>query len=75
MIVAMKKRISPAYHELEIYRQYLNEARAAGFNRFEYADHEETFRMEEQNGGIWAAERLLQEQTRFLRECNRARSV
>jgi hypothetical protein len=65
------KRICLAYHELEIYRQYLNEARRAGFNRYEYADHEETFRTEEQKGGIWAVAKLLQDQTRFLRECNR----
>lgn len=69
--MAMAYERSPAYHDLEIYRQYVNEARQARFTRFEFADHEETFRKEEQKGGIFAVAKLLQDQTRFLRECNR----
>jgi hypothetical protein len=60
------------YHEWTIYREYVEQARLAGFNRFEYADHEETFRREAAKGEH-AVYGLLCEQTRFLRECNRSR--
>ena len=67
----LKKQDRPSYHEFGIYREYLEEARRAGFNRYEYADHEETFRSEAQKGE-WAVYNLICDQTRFLRECNRA---
>lgn len=71
----MNKHLQQAavpYHEWDIYREYLQEAKRAGFNRYEYADHEETF-VREARKGYWAVYDLLCEQTRFLRECNRGR--
>jgi hypothetical protein len=60
------------YFEWPIYQEYLREAKRARFNRFEYADHEESFRLEAMKGG-WAVYKMICDQTRFLRECNRAR--
>lgn len=72
MMGMLAKQSAAAYHEWDIYGEYLNEAKRAGFNKHEYADHEETFRREAWKGQ-WAAFHLIADQTRFLRECNRAR--
>lgn len=72
MMAMLARQSASAYHEWDIYREYLDEAKRAGFNKYEYADHEETF-IREAGKGQWAVFHLVAEQTRFLRECNRAR--
>jgi hypothetical protein len=69
-----KARTGEAFHEWSIYRAFVEEGRRAQFNRYEWADHEETFRNEALRGE-WAIYKLLCEQTRFLRECNRAKKM